>query len=348
MAQRGDEGSESRGGERRSIVYCLIPAELAPKLHDLLREHFRDEPDVEVVVERRRRERRSGDDRRREEAKRPGDERRQIRNVGGRRIADRRAAQVPVEALPLPRRARRYAERLTFVERVVPSEEHLEDLDTARLVMRIQSGQREAFTDLYVRYFDRVYGYLRVALASSHAAEDATQQVFTQVLEALPDYERRRQPFRAWLFVIARNHVVRVLRKEGRVDLVDPAEIGEHVEHLEARPVREPELPVLEWISDRDLLLFIERMPPEQRQVLTLRYMMGLTMPEIARALDKSPAAIRRAHSRAIAFLRERLTAVGRDPKRRRGGRVGALAYRSQARVLRTRRFSLISSGPAR
>jgi RNA polymerase sigma-70 factor (ECF subfamily) len=344
----GSEGSNGR--RRRTVVYCVVPPDLAAKLHDPLRAHFQDRRDVEVVVEQRGRDRRSGVERRAREdrpatERSPDQERRRIHNAEGRRVGDRRAPLVAIDAPALPRRARRYADRLTFVERVAPSDEHLEDLDTARLVTRIQSGDKSGFADLYLRYFDRVYGYLRVTVGNGHAAEDAAQHVFTQVLESLPAYERRRQPFRAWLFTIARNHAVSVVRKEGRLDVVDPVELGERRESAGAS---EPELPVLDWISDPDLLLFIERMPAEQRQVLTLRYMLGLSMPEIGRAMGKSDEAVRRAHSRAVAFLRQRLTAVGRGPERRRGGRVGSLVYRGQARVVRARRFQLVSTGPVR
>lgn len=338
------------GGMDDRRIYCLVPLELAGELRDLLRRHFRDEPDIEVVIDDRGRERRARTDRRLVEPPQPAghSERRKVRNAGGRRIADRR---MPVVALPeaerpaLPRRARRHADKIMFVERVVLSAERLEDLDTSRLVTRIQGGDRAAFGDLYLRYFDRLYAYLRLALSDRHAAEDATQHVFAQVLEALPNYERRSQPFRAWLFAIARNHAVSLLRKQGNVDLVDPVEIGRRID---ASSAREEQLPVLAWISDPDLLLFIERLPPDQRQVLTLRYMMGLSMEEIARTMDKSTEAIRRAHSRGVVFLRHRLAAIGREPRNRRGGRIGALGYRSQARVVRARRFQLVSTGPVR
>lgn len=327
-------GSEER--EERTIVYCLIPPELAPQLHDLLRQHFRDDPNVEVVVERRRRERRSGADRRASQAKLPaGGERRQIRGPSGRRVGERRAALVPVEARPLPRRARRHAERLTFVGRLEPSTQHAEDLDTARLVARFQAGERDAFTTLYTRYFDRVYGYLRVALRDQHEAEDVTQQVFLSVLESLAEYERRRAPFRAWLFTLVRNRAVDHLRRQGRVELNASAELERRREPPGAE---EPFANGLDWISDRELMLFVERLPVAQRQVLVLRYILDLTHAEIATVLGRTPTDVRTLQHRALRFLRERLSAV-RYPQSRRRARMRV--YRRQAPVLRMRRFSL-------
>jgi RNA polymerase sigma-70 factor (ECF subfamily) len=280
------------------VIYCLVPQALAPKLHEPLRRHFRDDPSVEVVVERRRRERRGND--RREDAcpDAPASERRRIRNLGGRRIADRRAAVVPVSVPELPRRARGYADQLVFVERVVRTGEQEEDLDTSRLVTRIQAGDREGFAELYLRYFDRVYGYVTMVLRDRHEAEDVTQQVFVHVVEP------------------------RTLERE-----------RERIEN------GDPDLSALGWITDRDLMLFIERLPVQHRQVLLLRYMLDLTSREVAAILGRSPADVRKIQERALRFLNKRLAALGREPRR---GRQAPLRRRPTfLGVLRARRFAL-------
>jgi RNA polymerase sigma-70 factor, ECF subfamily len=319
------------------MIYCVVPRELAPKLHEPLRRHFRDEPYIEVVVERRTADRRREDSRRRVEGEPPeGHERRQIQNHEGRRVGERRAPLIPVELPDLPRKAKPYAKRLMFLERLAHPSEHDEDLDTARLVTRIQAGDRDGYAELYMRYFDRVYGYLRMLLRDSHEAEDVAQQVFLRVLEALPKYERRRQPFRAWLFTIVRNHALTNLNKRQRIQLVEPEEIDRR---RESTADREQLSRVLDWIADRELLLFIERLPLAQRQVLVMRFMLDLNSTEIAEMIDSTPEAVRALQARAMRSLRARLTSVGRIPERgdiaptRRGVR--------QAPVLRNRRFAL-------
>ncbi|MDX6633573.1 MAG: hypothetical protein QOG26_1578 [Solirubrobacterales bacterium] len=223
-----------------------------------------------------------------------------------------------------------------FVERVEASGERLEDLETGRLVTRYQAGDSEAFADIYRRYFDRVYGYLRVVLRNSHRAEDTAQQVFMQALEALPRYERRR-PFEAWLFTIVRNSALMVLRKERNTDVVDPVALSEHRERHAVDGNGEVELP--SWITDQDLLVLLERMPIPQQQVLLLKFMLGLSSSEIAEVLDRSPDSVRMQQSRALAFLRQRLTALGRAPSRRQ--RTGMRRCGRQAPVLRHRRYAL-------
>jgi RNA polymerase sigma-70 factor (ECF subfamily) len=334
-------GRESSKHEH-AVVYCVIPRDLAPRLHDLLRSHFSAEQRVEVVVERRSVDRRLPGDRRQASEDDLGfEDRRRIRALPGRRVTDRRLALLPVGAPDLPRRARPFADRLVFVERLEPSDLELEDLDTARLIGRIQSGDRDGFVVLYTRYFDRVYSHLRLVLRNREAAEDATQQVFVQVLAALPRYERRAQPFRAWLFTVVRNLGLRELTQQRGASTIDPAEIDEARELTELDPASEPiALDPLDWLTDRELLLFVERMPLAQRQVLALRYMLGLNHAEIAAVLGKSHSAIRVLHSRALEFLRARLAAVGREPKPgRRSPMRRTLRY---AQVLRARRFALM------
>jgi RNA polymerase sigma-70 factor (ECF subfamily) len=226
---------------------------------------------------------------------------------------------------------------LVFVERLEPATQQLEDLDSARQVMRFQAGDRDAFAVLYMRYFDRVHSYLRVVLRNAHDAEDAAQSVFVRAFRALGDYERRGSPFRGWLFTIARNEALNRLNGRERVSAVEPAAIDRHRE-----AESDPDIlsSALDWISDRDLMLFIERLPLEQRQVLLLRYMHDLPYAEIASILGRSPNEVRKLQQRATAFLRVRLVALG---SRTHSGRRSHWRRRPTfLGVARARRFALM------
>jgi len=96
---------------------------------------------------------------------------------------------------------------------------------------------------------------------------------------------------------------------------------------------------VLRWISDRELLMFVERLPLGQRQVLMLRFLLDLNSLEIASILEMSPDQVRALQRRALAYLRERLDAIGRGPER--GELIRMHRWRKQATVLRERRFAL-------
>jgi RNA polymerase sigma-70 factor (ECF subfamily) len=328
---------QTGGGPHEARAYCVVPRELASKLHDSLRRHFQDDPAVEVVVEQRAEDRRQLNDRRLPtNVAWKGEERRRIGDPSGRRVGERRAPVVQMEPPPLPRRAQRHSDRLVFVERLAPTTTDAEDAETARLVTRIQAGESDLFSELYLRYFSRVYGYVRVALNDPHEAEDVTQQVFIKVLEALPRYERRGQPFRAWLFTVVRNATVSHLRKHGRTETTDPDEIARRRENGEEDTAS---VSVLNWISDRDLVILVERLPASQRQVLVLRFLLDLRVSEVARILDLSPNHVSQLQHRALEFLEERLRSLGREPVP--GRRVRIRRRVRQATVLRSRKYAL-------
>jgi RNA polymerase sigma-70 factor (ECF subfamily) len=300
--------------ETRSVIYCVVPRRLARKVHEPLREFFHDDTGVEVIVEQRRGERRSGRDRRSPDATVVTlRDRREIRARAGRRIEQRRASLVPVEPPELPESVLPYRDQLRFVERLEPLTVQQEDADTARLIGRFQGGERDVFSRVYLRYFDRVYSYLRIMLADPHEAEDTTQDVFIRVMEALPSYERREVPFRAWLFRIVRNSGISRLRQAQRLTLEPPEQIARREEPESQLPPPDS----LEWLQDHELLSWVERLPLAQRQVIVLRYMLELNGLELAAVLGRSPDAVRQLHHRAMRTLRERMA----ERKKERGNK---------------------------
>ncbi len=300
----------------RRVVYCVVPSDLAEELYEPLKEFFGDVPDVTIVIDWRTSERRRGE-RRTRSGQPAGVERRRIRAESGRRLNDRRAATLRVEARGLPLIAQPYAERLTFVERLEPSDRHAEDLDSARLVLAAQAGDPTAVPSLYLRYFDRLYTYLHVALRDSHDAEDIAQEAFLSMLGALPEYEvRLSQPFRVLLFRIARNRSIDHLRKHGAVDIEAPEELDKLRDVLSEDPSG-----AFDSISDGDLAAYVRRLPMKQRQVLMLRYTLDFSTEEIGEVLESTPQAVRNLQHRALCFLRRCLAHRDSDKPELSGGR---------------------------
>jgi RNA polymerase sigma-70 factor, ECF subfamily len=208
-----------------------------------------------------------------------------------------------------------------------------EDDEDRLLVLGVQRGESGAYRELYERYIDRVYGYLRLSLGHSADAEDATQQVFLNAWRALGGYDvAGAASFRSWLFVIAHNLLVDFRRGRRHVRVLAPAEVAEHIERAGSVP------DLAERASRWDWDRLVGRLCKHQRQVLTLRFRCDLTTGEIARLLEISEQAVHKVEQRALAALEGRLV------DRSRPGRVLRVSMGRRdpgLPVLRARRMAL-------
>jgi RNA polymerase sigma-70 factor (ECF subfamily) len=313
-----------------TVTYCIVPRDLAGELHDHLREQWRDDPSIEVIVERRAKHRRGADRRRRPGTPPGGVERRAVRNPQGRRVAERRAAKARVLPRPLPAKARPHANRFLFVQRRLPSGQAAEDVATARLVVEYQIGDRSALEDIYLRYFDRVYAYARMALRDPQHAEEVTQQVFARVVEALPGYELRRgATFRAWLFRVARSTILDARVSPLRAEPLEPAAPEAAESPAPSYAARD----ALDWLTDAELYRFVERLPASQREVLVMRYLLDMSPREVATAMHRTPQAVGQLLVRALRTVEARIG----------GGRGSGGSYRS-AMLVRARGAPVLSA----
>ena len=147
--------------------------------------------------------------------------------------------------------------------------------------------------------------------------------MFIRVLRALPQYEFRGTPFEAWLFRIVRNHTLNVKQRSAPVSPADPASIDSWRDHREQRTLGDRDGPA----TDGALRMFVERLPASQRQVLVLRYMVGLGWSDIATVIGRTPGAARQLEQRALTYLRKRLEATERTA----GARTRSLPMRRRA-----------------
>jgi RNA polymerase sigma-70 factor, ECF subfamily len=168
------------------------------------------------------------------------------------------------------------------------------------LVARAQSGDRQAAGALYDHYADRVFRFVRARLSNQQDAEDVTQRVFLQMIQALPRYERRGTPFGAWLFRIARNAVIdhqRVQRTHEPIDELAETASGQ----------RGPEETAIARAEIDRVAAAMERLTDEQREVITLRFFADLSSHEVAAVLGRRDGAIRATQFRAVQALRRQL-----------------------------------------
>jgi RNA polymerase sigma-70 factor (ECF subfamily) len=177
------------------------------------------------------------------------------------------------------------------------------------LVRRAQQDPRQ-FDPIFERYWNPIVRYCFYRLGDWHQAEDAAAQVFLNAISALPDFSNPQHDnsFKAWLFTIASRVVSNQRRSETRHPQASLDAVGERassVSSLEEQAIAQDE--------HRLLYDLISQLKPEQQQLIDLR-LAGLNDVEIARVLDRNPAAVRKALSRAVMTLRD-LRSVGRLPR---------------------------------
>jgi len=216
------------------------------------------------------------------------------------------------------------------------------------LIRRIQAGDREAFGELYELCVSFVYTQCRGMLRSHHDAEDATQGIFEKVLRSLHRYRvGDGAPFPAWLSRIVRNHLIDLIAKNDRCVPEDPAVLDSYpsTDDTTADLAADYDADeVLGWIKDGDLAIFARQLSPTQAEVINLRFRDGLTVEEIAQAIEKTPAAVRQHLSRSLKRLRELLAVVGRKEYSDQPYKnTGMVVLVRQPPVLRERRFALFN-----
>jgi len=174
------------------------------------------------------------------------------------------------------------------------------DLPDAVLVAHAQHDRR-AFEPLYHRYFDAVFRFCFYRLGDWQDAEDATGDVFAQVIAHLDRFREdgREDAFRCWLFTVARNLVSNRRRDQARRPLA-PLDRAE----LLSDDAPGPEEAAMADADHRLVLALMAQLNPDQRDLLQLR-LVGLTDKEIASVLNRSHDAVRKEQSRTIRVLRD-------------------------------------------
>ncbi len=170
-----------------------------------------------------------------------------------------------------------------------------------KAVARAQAGDMSAIHFLYVRFADDVFGYVKSIVHDSHEAEDITQNVFAKLSTKIRKYEPRQVPFTAWILRVARNAAIDNLRSRRQIPF----------EEVRTDDDGHDQIGFERSQSLRDALW---RLPDEQREVLVLRHLVGLTPLEIAHRLGKTEGSIHGLHHRGRSALQLALLEMDAGP----------------------------------
>ena len=166
------------------------------------------------------------------------------------------------------------------------------ETDVARLVRSAQSGNGDAFAELYQRFARMVHGVALARIARTEV-DDVVQDIFVTALERLADL-RDPSAFGGWLAAIARHKAVDRSRRTPRsaevpVDDLPAARRGDQLEALA-------------------ILEAIRSLPEAYSETLVLRLVEGMTGAEIAERTGLTPGSVRVNLHRGMKLLREKLT----------------------------------------
>jgi RNA polymerase sigma-70 factor (ECF subfamily) len=158
-----------------------------------------------------------------------------------------------------------------------------------------------AFEELYRTHLRDVYSYSYYRVGNHHDAEDLTEQAF---LQAYRHFERARResngrPLRPWLIRIAHNlasnyHRDRARRPEANIEAIEPPS---HPHGTERVVEGREEL--------REVMIHLDQLPEDRREALIMRFALGMSNREIARALGRTDGATKVLIHRAIKQLEE-------------------------------------------
>jgi len=168
-------------------------------------------------------------------------------------------------------------------------------------IARAKEGERDALRLLYVRYSDNVYGYVCSIVRDEQEAEDLTQHVFMKLITAIVKYDDRGIPFSAWLLRLARNVAIDHLRRRRPTPTEEVFGAEVHVDE----DTRD---------RARDLHSALASLPSEQRDVMVMRHVVGLSPPEIAEQMGRSESSIHGLHHRGRRTLQDELRRLGSAP----------------------------------
>lgn len=178
----------------------------------------------------------------------------------------------------------------------------IRDASEEELLKGAANFDEAALGELYDRYEARIYSYIYRRTGNSALAEDLTAQVFLKMLEAIRGGKGWHSSFSGWLYRIAHNAVIDFYRRRDRqkqTDLEDAATLvsSEH------NPVV-----IAESNLDADQLRSaIARLTDEQAEVISLRFLEGYSISEVATMMDKTEGSIKALQYRAVATLRQLL-----------------------------------------
>lgn len=176
----------------------------------------------------------------------------------------------------------------------------MKELD-AGTVEAARRGEAGAWAAIYDALAPQLLGYLKARRAPE--PEDLVGEIFVQMVRDLPRFRGGGSELRAWSFAIARNRLTDDLRRRARRP-VRPEPDDTLRRHA---PAGDAEIEAVGRLARAEVLALLDRLTPDQRDVLLLRVVADLSVEETARVMGRRKGAVKTLQHRAVAALRREL-----------------------------------------
>lgn len=172
------------------------------------------------------------------------------------------------------------------------------------LVERAIARDRQAFEELYRLYFERIYRYCRLKVGNPTDAEDVTAAVFLSAWRGIERFSPKHEAsFSSWLFRLAHNALIDRYRRARPTLTLEEALDESPMEDVTLSPEA-----ALEWrMTLADLQRALQSLTEEQREVVLLRFVEGLSAREVGDIMGKQEGTVRGMQFRALEALRRAL-----------------------------------------
>jgi RNA polymerase sigma-70 factor, ECF subfamily len=172
------------------------------------------------------------------------------------------------------------------------------------LIERCQTGDREAFEELFYAYRDDVFRFAYLVVRDSSLAQDVVQEAFLKVFRSINKFQFRSS-FKSWLYRVAVNEAITILRRRRvKEDLEPTPDANRGREAVQATRAWQPEEAVLESEERRLLRGAIGQLDPVHRSVVVLKYFDEFSDTEIAAVIGCPPGTVKSRLHRARELLR--------------------------------------------
>lgn len=177
------------------------------------------------------------------------------------------------------------------------------NFDIDAWVLAAQEGDKEAFAHLYDHFFDPIYRYVYFRVSPSEV-DDLVEVIFIKAWMNLEKYEKRDVNFSAWLFKIAHNTVIDHRRSHRPL-----FEVKEEIQD-ESEQSLPKELTEKSMLS-KTIRTAVDELKEPYRQVVTLKFLLGLSNAEIAEIMNEREGNVRVIQFRALKELKNILNKRG-------------------------------------